>query len=430
MINEKKPVFSFMMSVYKDVSLFERAINSLRMQSYEDWELIILDNGNKDMVVWELIQRAAHADERIKAYKIDENVGWPKGAAICLEYVTGEYTTFLAADDVICEGALETLAETIEAQRPDVIWVGNELAEYDKNTQQLVVVEKGIPHYAVYEKEKRSVAVVNIMKDVYYNSLFHYMCVNFLKKNRIDFFEPYYEDCVGMTKAMVVAEKMVVLDSSVYSLTKNTSQTAGRYIWDSYQFVFAKQWEILKELFLKEDYKDINVCYVAKRILNNLMGNIGGLCRGICRDKYMQPLQKSKEEIIKQLEDILGDEKIQEMLLLAGEEESMKILLQELIHLKAEDVEVFVEFSWLKPLFLLSWNEECSMYEKAHLLCDWILEKNNLYGMGFEYMVKYLEQIPENVLVLLRENLRMVMEKYQKVRNWVETEYWMGQIIS
>ena len=45
-------------------------------------------------------------------------------------------------------------------------------------------------------------------------------------------------------------------------------------------------------------------------------------------------------------------------------------------------------------------------------------------------MVKYLEQIPENVLVLLRENLRMVMEKYQKVRNWVETEYWMGQIIS
>lgn len=44
----ERPFFSYMMCVYNDTSLLNAAINSLLKQSFPKWELIILDNSDKN----------------------------------------------------------------------------------------------------------------------------------------------------------------------------------------------------------------------------------------------------------------------------------------------------------------------------------------------------------------------------------------------
>lgn len=79
------------------------------------------------------------------------------------------------------------------------------------------------------------------------------MKVSFLKKQEIDFFDPFYADTSGMTRALIKADHMVVLNEAVYCLTMDTSQTAGYYIWDSYRFMYANQWSMIREVFLREE---------------------------------------------------------------------------------------------------------------------------------------------------------------------------------
>jgi glycosyltransferase involved in cell wall biosynthesis len=310
-----------MMCVYNDITFLDRAIFSLIDQTFQSWELIILDNSDTEhrKESWSRIQYFTEKDERIYGLQSEKNVGWAKGAAVCLSHVRGRYTTFLAADDLLLEDSLNHLSEEMKQSDADVIWVGNEYISGRQEQKEEKVYEVQ-PEYRRYDDLNRSQAIPELMRNVYYNSFFHYIKVDFLREHKIDFFDPYYADTVGMTKCMVSAQNMVVLDKVVYSLSISTSQTIGYYIWESYEFIFSLQWEMVRNIFLKENFQDKEeIQFAGNRIFKNLMGQVGSLCHRRCRDKYMNFLPKSDEEIIAQLEKILENDNIIELMVLGGD---------------------------------------------------------------------------------------------------------------
>lgn len=411
LVIEGKPMFSFMMCVYNDMSLFNSAVNSLLKQNYTNWELVILDNSDKNPLAWDIIQNAVKADPRITAYKSEQNVGWAKGASVLLQYVKGEYTTFLAADDCINLGALEWLYKTVQEENPDVIWVG--VAGVNQLTDHKMINNSGnIPKYNVYQGKNRSKAIVEIINTVYYNSFFHYVKVDFLKKYGIDFFEPYYGDCVGMTKAMVASDKMVVLDKLIYCLTMNTSQSRGRYGWGSYEYIFCNQWRCIREIFVQEHFNEIeDVEYVARRILRNFIGQITCLCQGLCNDKYMYPIEKRMTEIIKELEQCLESDEVAEMLQIAGAL-SFEKLLDSVSKLPIENL-ILYQDSWLYPLIMLSvYREQLSAGEILKLLLQWLLDERNPRCIGFDYCVSFLDTLDDSELIPFYEDINKLGEKW------------------
>lgn len=412
----EQPMFSIMMCVYNDVSLLNSAINSLLKQNYTNWELIILDNSDKNENAWKMIQNAADADPRIHAYKSEQNVGWPKGASICLQHVRGSYTTFLSADDCINVGALGRLSEIIEEENPDIIWVGDACVAYHTDSS-MELLRIHVPDYKIYGEKNRSESIVKILKTVDYNSFFHYMKVEFLKENGIDFYEPYYADCAGMTKSMVEAKKMVVLDEIVYFLTMNTSQTVGRYTWDSYDFVFVNQWKCLKKIFKKEKYANQeDIQYSAARILNNLLGNIGILCQGHCRNSYMQKIEKEPEEIVRQLEEIMACDDITEMLQLVGSGYFEKLLsaVAEIEKCGISFNTDVVQRSWLKNLITLALKkEEVELEKELEWMIYWLLEENNTRSIGFEYCLELLKRADNQALLRFQEEIREIAAKWE-----------------
>lgn len=287
----------------------------MRNQSFSDWELIILDNGSSDETVG-ILTEYQQLDERIVCIYRKDNVGWPRGISICLGQARGEYMMFLGADDLLAER--ETLWEIdheIAATDPDILWTGYELADFEDGTHR--ITKRDCPPYQVYQAEDKVAEIAEIMRRVYYNSVMHYVRIGFLEKHGIDFYEPFYGDCMGMTEALCKADKMVVLDRAAYILTVNTSQTASRTGFD---YDIERQWSSIKETVnFTQCRQEKEIRYIAERIFRNLEAMYESiLLGGLLRNRYMNPIERTMPERFLKAEEWISSDAFGEMLYYAG----------------------------------------------------------------------------------------------------------------
>lgn len=309
---------SCLMTVYNDLSVLDIAIQSVIHQTYPNWEMLILDNSDSNLNSWTVLNSYAKKDERIKIFKSPGhdgkiNVGWCKGTEILLEKAKGKYAFLLAADDFIDEHAFEKIENESNQYDPDVIWVGNAYTTYQNG--KFNVLNVVIPEYKVFTKEDNPEKIDYILKNVYYNSMFHYSKVDFLKKYNINFFYPYYKDCASMTAALCFSDKVVVCDDILYYLTVNTSQTSG-FVSVNFAEMFASQWELIKDEYDKAKVSDLEYYhYAAGRIFNNFISSFNDFKDGCpVRDEYMNPMEIGLYDRERMITNILEDKRIQELI--------------------------------------------------------------------------------------------------------------------
>lgn len=317
--------FSILMCTYNSAETLAHAIDSVLMQKCEEWELIILDNGSQDETV-SILEHYRLQDERIQCVYREDNVGWCKGISLCLEQASGEYMMFLGADDYLYhESTLLDIKKEIMGYQPDIIWTGLGLAEYVNG--EYIIHEHYVPEYKRYEQETKLVQLNEIMSNVLYNSVMHYVRIEFLKEHNIDFFEPYYGDCQGITEALCKAKRMVVLDKPEYVLTVNTSKTASKVC---FEYDYTRQWRSIRECLKKEGrfIQSDELGYIAERVLINLAGMYEHILMGeALRDIYMNDITVGLAERFLKAEEWLSDEDFSELIKYAGQQKWKKELL-------------------------------------------------------------------------------------------------------
>ncbi|MGH6898270.1 MAG: FkbM family methyltransferase [Geminicoccaceae bacterium] len=104
--------FSLIMTAYNCASTIDRAIDSICDQSYENWELIIVDDGSDDGTP-DIARFKAREDDRIRVIGLDENRGpfWCRNVGI--QHATGQYIGFQDADDRSLAHRLEMTAAAL-----------------------------------------------------------------------------------------------------------------------------------------------------------------------------------------------------------------------------------------------------------------------------------------------------------------------------
>lgn len=233
---------------------------------------------------------------------------------------------FLGADDYLSnDDTLSEVAAEITAHRPDVVWTGCAYAVLEDNEHKILKYTK--PRYRIYtEKRDKLLAMAELMQDVYYNSVMHYVRIDFLKENGIDFFEPFYGDCQGMTEAIVRAKKMLVMDQIEYVLVVNTSQTATKVGFD---YDIERQWASAKNAIAESgSASERALCFVAARILNNLTAMCQDILLGAdIRNRWMNPIEKSLAERFERAEQWISSDAFGEMMYLVGREKYAEQLL-------------------------------------------------------------------------------------------------------
>lgn len=318
------PLFSILMCTYHSSMTLGNALDSARHQTCQNWELVILDNGSKDETIT-VLQEYERIDERIHVIYRDSNVGWRKGISLCLEKASGQYMMFLGADDYLAsDETLQEVTDEIRKNHPDIVWTGCGFAVWEDGAYR--IAEQKIPPYRIYEQEDKLQIFAELMQKVYYNSVMHYVRIDFLKQYGIDFYEPYYGDCEGMTEAIARAGKMVVMDRMEYVLTTNTSQTATRVCFD---YNTERQWKSIRQVLSENtEGKQETLSYVAGRVLDNLVA----ICQSIVlgeplTDRYMNPIERGFAERFLRVEEMISNDAMAEMMYWAGRESYAEYLL-------------------------------------------------------------------------------------------------------
>jgi glycosyltransferase involved in cell wall biosynthesis len=74
-------------------------IRSVQNQTYQNWEMIIVDDCSTDETV-SIVEYIANNDSRIKVYKLEKNSGTGIARNNALDKASGKYIAFLDADDL------------------------------------------------------------------------------------------------------------------------------------------------------------------------------------------------------------------------------------------------------------------------------------------------------------------------------------------
>lgn len=90
--------FSIILPTYNRASFLPKAINSVLNQQYDNWELIIIDDGSKDNTK-NVVSEFALKDNRIK-YIYQNNAERSAARNNGIQHAKGEYICFLDSDDV------------------------------------------------------------------------------------------------------------------------------------------------------------------------------------------------------------------------------------------------------------------------------------------------------------------------------------------
>jgi glycosyltransferase involved in cell wall biosynthesis len=116
----EQPLVSVLMTAYNREKYIAEAIESVIISTYQNWELIIVDDQSKDRSV-EIAKQYEARDSRIKVFINKENLGDYPNRNQAARYAKGKYLKYLDADDLIYPYGLETMVYYIE-NYPDVAY--------------------------------------------------------------------------------------------------------------------------------------------------------------------------------------------------------------------------------------------------------------------------------------------------------------------
>ncbi len=104
----ERPRFSTIMPVYNHADYLAEAVASVRAQTRDDWELILVDDGSTDGSADQMDALSAE-DDRIRVIH-QANAGPAAARNAALAVARGDWLTYLDSDDVWYPDALETFA--------------------------------------------------------------------------------------------------------------------------------------------------------------------------------------------------------------------------------------------------------------------------------------------------------------------------------
>ena len=122
-------LLSVIVPIYNREECLKRCIESIRNQTYQNLEIILVDDGSMDNSP-EICDDYLKVDSRIKVVH-KKNGGLSSARNAGMQIATGEYVTFVDSDDYIEIQVYEILIKEIEAKKCDIITMNFQDVEDD-----------------------------------------------------------------------------------------------------------------------------------------------------------------------------------------------------------------------------------------------------------------------------------------------------------
>jgi len=240
-----KPKVSVIIPCYNSEKFLKKAVDSVRKQSLEEIEIILIDDGSTDKTST-LLQSYKMEDNRIEIISHSKNQGLGAARNNGISNANGEYLFFLDSDDYIHPNFLESLYDKAQTENTDILQAQilihhNDTKEiYPKDLIPFKQPVNGIEYYneGIFIEPK---ACGKLWKTA------------FIKDNNLQFSNTYYEDIFMVFQAFVLAKRInnILLPGYHYIINKNS--ITGRKITSKHVVDYQTALINLQNLFKHDD---------------------------------------------------------------------------------------------------------------------------------------------------------------------------------
>jgi len=167
MTDAKHPFFSIILPTFNRAHLLDTTIGSVLKQTFDDWELIVIDDGSKDNTK-EVVERIG--DKRIR-YIFQENAERCVARNNGIRNAKGEFICFIDSDDQYLPHHLETLYKSIHENNKKIGFYVTNVIRLHNGVQTKVPFDDASKYinavcFVLMAKESIILARVSIHRDI------------------------------------------------------------------------------------------------------------------------------------------------------------------------------------------------------------------------------------------------------------------------
>ena len=209
---------SIILPVFNAEGFLPQCLDSILRQTYQNWELIAVDDGSKDGSI-EILKFYEKRDNRIHIIS-KENEGVSIARNIALEHAHGDYIYFVDSDDIVMPEGLMILVKAMESNK--TTFIKSDFLPIDEQGKQVFINKKQVIRRRydgkVMDSEK-------FFKKILMKEYFLWTCLfrkEIIEKYHIQFI-PYcrlMEDAAFVVDYLLYSDRNVYKDACIYGYRK------------------------------------------------------------------------------------------------------------------------------------------------------------------------------------------------------------------
>ena len=299
-----KDKVSIIVPVFNAERYLERTIEYLRNQTYENIEIILVDDGSTDSSP-QICDKACKEDERIKCIH-KQNAGVSAARNDGMKASTGKYIMFCDADDIPSLQMTEHLLKKAKAENADIVLCGfkKQIGESvidvnvpytDTMTSKPEMIQKLIMPMIVWSYAPEGIVFPDI-----YGSVCRGLYKKELLKNKMILFPTTIslgEDMVFNVSVFFASAKVSFLNENLYTYIENlysATHTNGSKLWGKY----LETWRCVHQISTDNEFDSNDVLWHNYQLSRYA---VSAILEGIC------PQDNSKEQKQVMVKNILND---------------------------------------------------------------------------------------------------------------------------
>lgn len=246
-------MISIIVPVYNVEKYLDKCITSLQNQTYQDVEILLIDDGSTDKS-GDICEHYAEQDSRIIVYH-KENGGLSDARNYGIQKAKGQYVAFVDSDDYVHHQMFDILLQNMEGQQADIVACKYKKVFEDDDNEIKDIVDYRVYSYTSTEAVKNVDKIgITAWNKLYKKELF---------KNIKFEVGRLHEDEFIFHRIVYVSRKVVAIDSALYyyvqrkgsimnSISAKNIRDAIAAYHDRLQFIEEHKWYVIKDDTIKE----------------------------------------------------------------------------------------------------------------------------------------------------------------------------------
>ena len=207
---------SVIVPVYNKINYLEQCIDSILSQTYDNLELLLVDDESTDGS-GEICDQYADQDERVKVFH--QKNGGPTAAVMTgLREAAGDYYTFIDSDDYVSKDMLQKMAKCLAGQKGEVVCCNHVLEKQKETIPVIQPLPPGVYDGAKLDKEIKEKLLGQENRIIPMSR-----CMKLCEKSVFENNEQYYDTKIRMGDdfnliypALLNAQRIVIMEEALF----------------------------------------------------------------------------------------------------------------------------------------------------------------------------------------------------------------------